>query len=571
MANFPGAIHPGATADTVNRLTIPSWQDSTSPVWSVPVPKVGDQLSILNAATPAGTQGAGTITQQPTDHDGYVDLAAGRDWFDKIIILARNYALGIILSEVQRDIEVYNSYRRVIQNWNSFTINADTGVTVPDFPSLPTDMNPQSGYVGTLTIAVQGPPTINGTLVFNFVGLGDFTIPITGQRAIMIPFQPETPFNERLVFETDVILRINGKEQRFALRDTPRQVFDSLYRLDGHDRRAILSILFDAQGRAAGLPMWHEPTWTTGAISVSDTTINVESTAYADWRDDSIGIVWEDSESFEALEVDSFTSTTITFKSAFQNAFPSGAMVMPVRTAFFERDLRGSRPPKNLQTISIRYAVLDNDKDLSSTSAFSTYRSKVFLDEGNWIDGELSESITNSLKRIDGSVGSFSVLSDWDASRRIHRKVFHCGSRKRLWEVRQLLHALRGRTISFYIPTFYEDLEPTDGIIDSSTSIKIKNIKYTDLVRNRSPKGDIQVLLTDGTKMNRQVTNSTELSATEEQLTVDTQWGTTATLAQIERVCYIEKIRFDSDEILLEHFDANGQARVSAPVKAVLE
>jgi hypothetical protein len=168
-------------------------------------------------------------------------------------------------------------------------------------------------------------------------------------------------------------------------------------------------------------------------------------------------------------------------------------------------------------------------------------------------------------------VGRFRKVSDWDASRRVHRKVFHCGSRQRLWEVRQLLHSLRGRTISFYIPTFYDDLTPTAGIVDSATTMKIKNIRYAALVRERSPKGDIQVLLTDGTKIERQITDSVELSAAEEQITVNSSWGTTAALDEIERVSFIEKVRFDSDEILLEHFDANGQARVSAPVKAVLE
>jgi hypothetical protein len=572
MANFPGAKHPGATADTANRLYIPSWQDSAAPVWSVPVPKVGDQLSILNAATPSGVQGAGTITQQPTDHDGVRIEAVGYDWWGEIHIVERSYALGIILSEVQRDIEIYSAYRRAIHSWSSWTNNVDAGVSIPDFPSLPTVLNPQSGYIGTLTVSVDGPPTLDGTIDFVVAGLGTFTVPVTGQRAIMIPFLPETPFVERLGFGTDVRAALTGTEQRAALRDVPRQIFDTSYQLHGHDRRAFLPILFDAQGRAAGLPLWHEPTWTTGAITATDTTINVESTAYADWRAGSVGIVWEDSENFEALEVDSFTSTTITFKSPFQGSFAQGAMVMPVRTAHFEERIRGSRFPQKVQRFNVRYHVVEAGVDLSSTAAFATYRSKVLLDEGNWIRAaELEEEIARKQIRLDGNVGLFNVWSDEDASRRGSRKVFFSGSRKRLWEVRQLLHALRGRAISFYLPTFYDDLEITEALTISSTTCKIKHIEYTNLVRNRSPKGDLQVLLTDGTTLNRQITNSAELSATEEQLTVDSQWGVNVALDEIVRVSFIEKVRFDSDEVVLEHFDANGQAAISAPVRTVLE
>jgi hypothetical protein len=573
MANFPGVKHPGVTADTVSRLYVSGWQDTTPPQWLPPVkPQVGTQLSILNATLPAGAQSAGTVTQQVTNHAGVLEPAAGLDWWGEIIILARSYPLGIILSEVQRSIEIYSTYRRALQTWSSWTNNVDSGVSIPDFPTPPQPLNPQSGYAGTLTVSTQGPPTLNGTIDFVVLGLGTFTVPVTGQRAVMIPFLPEAPFVERLVFATDVLVALTGTEQRVALRDVPRQLFDAQYVLEGHDRRAFLPILFDAQGRAAGLPMWHEPTWLTAPVSVSDTTITVESTAYADWRANSVGIVWEDSETYEALEVSSYTGTTVTFKSPFQNAFSAGAMVMPVRTAYFEEQLRGLRYPQRVQQLNVRYSVVEAAVDLSSSAAFSTYRSKILLDGPNWITaGTLEESLSRKQIKLDGTVGLFNVWSDETASRRGSRKVFYSGSRKRLWEVRQLLHALRGRAISFYVPTFYDDLEPTEALSSASTSLKIKNIKYSSLVRNRSPKGDVQVLLTDGTKLNRQITNSTELSATEEQLTVSTQWGVDAALSEIARIAFIEKVRIDSDEVVLEHLDANGQARISAPIKTVLE
>jgi hypothetical protein len=255
MAEYPGAKHPGVTADTVNRITVPNWQDCTAPQWSSVTAKAGESLAILAGSATGGPQGAGVITQQPTGHAAVLTENAGYDWWGDIHIIDRSYALGIILSEVQRDIEIYSAFRRQSHTWNSWTNNVDAGVSIPDFPSLPTTLYPQSGFLGTLTVSTDGPPTINGTIDFSVVGFGAFQIPVTGQRAIMIPFLPETPFVERLGFFTDVIKGLTGAEQRIALRDAPRQIFDTVYQLDGHDRRAFLLILFDAQGRAAGLPM----------------------------------------------------------------------------------------------------------------------------------------------------------------------------------------------------------------------------------------------------------------------------------------------------------------------------
>lgn len=564
MANFPGQIEKGVTDDATNRVYVSSLSSSlgTPPRWTEVTP-FDDVSAVLT-----GTKSLGTIVAPSTDYDGVVESGGGTDWFEKIIILERRYDLGIVITLVQRDIEVYNSYREDAQTLQAFTNNAGEGITIPDLPALPTTILPQSSITGTLTITTSGPAVIDGELVFTFLVLGDFTVPITGQRAIIIPFVPEVPLVERMAFKTDILERLPGTEQRIALRDTPRQHFDAIYRLDGHDRRAFLAILFDAQGRAAGFPMWQEPTRTTAPIAVSDTTISVESTSYADWRADSVGIVLTDSETYEALEVESFTETTITFSSPFQTAFATGSIVMPVRTSYFRQDITGGRAPLALQTFAVRYDVLENSADLADASAFETYRSKVLLDEPNWIDRELEDTVQRRMTTIDNGVGTFLRLSEWGASRRIHRKTFFCRTRQRVWEVRQLLHALRGRAISFYIPTFYPDVEPLSDLVSGTSTLSIKNIGYTDLIQDRSPKGDLQVVMADGTKIRRQITGSSEVDDTEETLTVDSNWGVDG---PIERVEFLEKVRLDSDEILIEHLDSQGSARISAPVKAVLE
>lgn len=559
MAVFDGELQPDILFAEIGAVVLPP------PQWQVVVP------FLAPPATLSGTIGAGVIVAPVTVYDGEDAPCFGEDWFEKIIILDRSYDFGILLGTVTDAIEIYNSYRAASQTLTAWSSTAGAGVDIPDMPALPHVILPQDGLVATLTAYTYGPPTIRGDITFTFTALGDFDIPVVGVRAVMIPFSPEAPMVERLRWATDVMVKLNGYEQRAALRDSPRQFFEVTYALDGHECRALATILFDGQGRQGGFPLWHESTVLTSAIGIGDTVAQVESTAYADWRVGSVGIAWADSENFEALQVASVAGASVTFASPFTAAFPAGSLVMPVRAAYFEEFVRGSRQPLRLQRLSVKFAVTENVVDLASVAAFPAYQGKVFLSESNMVEGEFADVMERDREDVDARVGTFYSYSDWGASRRGSAKKFYCSSRRRLWEVRQLLHSLKGRATSFYLPTFWPDLEPTDDLSSASAILQIKNVKYVALVQDRSPLRDVRVVLVNGTTITRRVLSSVEVSAATEELTVDANWGADVALADIDRVEFVEKVRFDSDEVEIRHLDATGQAVVSAPVKTVLE
>jgi hypothetical protein len=575
MPNFAGYVGPtftGLEEDLANRAYAPGLSSSlgTPPQWTAVTAVDETDLEALDTAILAGVEAEGTFTAAPTDYDGEIPREPGDDWFEKIILLPRRFDFGIILAVQQKVIDLYNSYREATRDLNSYVNDAGDGVIITNLPSLPAELGPQEGLLLNLQVTLDGPPTIDGTLDFGF-DVYTVYLPLTGQRAVIFPFTPLSPFIETLRFQTNVIAHRDGTEQRIILRDTPRQMFAATYSLEGHEKRLFANIVFDSQARAVGLPMWHEPSILQAPIAVSDTTVTVDTTNYADWRADGLGIVFQDAENFEALTVDSFTSTTVTFSSPFTKTFSPGAYVMPVRTAYMQQLISGSRTPVNLRDWKLMFTVLDNSVDLSSVAAFGSYNSKVFLDEPNAISGSLEESMERRMDVVDGETGTFEITSPWAVSRRGARKTFFSNTRKRLWEVRQLLHALKGRAKSWYIPTFTDDIEPTAGIAAGSAGLTIKNIGYTNHVKDQQPKDVIQVILTDGTKLIRGVVSSSEGSPTEETLTVDSTWGVTAALSEIDRVEFVEKTRFDSDDITIEHRGAIGDALIYAPTKAVLE
>jgi len=512
----------------------------------------------------------------PVDaHPCYVTEDIGDVWFDIIHILPRSIVLGNILTTVTQQIDIYNAFLYEPHDLQAFINNAGVGTSITDLPTLPFTIPPQESLLLTLQVTPDGAPTINTTLDFDTDEPYLLQIPIQGTRIVMFPFEPETPLIERLQFLTDVFIHKDGTEQRVSLRKAPRQVFDmKLRREDGVERQRVDFLLFDWQSRVFGLPMWHEPTLLTGDVTAGATSINVQDTTLSDFRVGGLAIIYESETKFDALEVTAVGPTSISFNTPVTQDYSAaaGIRVMPLRTAITSQPAKESKYAVNLCDFDLTMRVLDNDVDLSDLTGWPTYNSKILLSDANAITGTLDGLIERELTVFDGSGGGkFSQVSTWNRARHSSAKTFVSTTRSRLWAIRKLLHALRGRQVSFYLPTFTKDITLASLYLSGSSALAIVNVGYSRYAKQRTPKVDIRIILNDGTIFTRTVTASSEVDANTEQLTLSSVIAQNIAPADVARIEFLEKVRIDSDEIVIEHRSANGEANIGFPVRGVLE
>lgn len=553
--------------ESAGRLYVQDWVHRTAPEqWTAA--RIGTAFDVVGVSLERGEQRPLPMV----DRESEIIAPAAEDWFERVHVLPRSIDLGNILGVVQVDMEVYNAYRDDSRDFTNFTNNAGNGVSIIDLPGLPVTLNAQEGLQLTLEVTTDGPPDINGTLDFTF-DIGSAMVPIEGSRIVLFPFRPEAPMVERLEFLTDIFVKIDGTEQRVALRKNPRQTFEmEIFREDGVERQRIDNMLFDWQARVFGVPVWFEPMALTADASIGQTTINVNTTNYADLRVGGLAVIIKDDSTFETLEIASIGPTTIGFASPLmQDHDASEVEVYPVRTTIAPDLVRIRRRAVNAETRRVVMRVLDNDSDLADTAAFSVYDSKVLFDDPNLIDGLADESMQRRTVGFDNNTGKFSQVSPWDRSRDGSSKGFFTRTRRQLWELRQVLHALRGRQVSFYVPTFAEEITPTATLTNGGSTLTMTNVGYAKFTMNRQPRDVIRIRLTDQTELIRTITDSSEVDADTEQLTVDTSWPMDITVGEIERIDFYRKVRFDTDSFTITHTDSGGQARTIAPVKAVLE
>jgi hypothetical protein len=536
-------------------------------------------------ARPPGTE-AGVITTFFSDHVGGM-----YDWWEKVHILPRaEIAFGNIITLKQDKYELYSAYRNTSVTLSSITNNALPGISLPDespaevverqssmLDSSSTDNTGDSFVLGTLVkrdiLALQdGLPVFDTTVDFNF-STGEMPqLFVSGTRIILIPMDYESPMQETMSFLTNIIPGLSGTEQRIALRKQPRQLYDVLYKLDGNDRQRMQALLMDWQANLFGFPVQNELIYTTAAVSIGATSYPVTGADDIDLRVGGLAVIITDANTFDVITITAKTDTLISASDPSLNAYAAGSKIMPLRTAHIQRMVSGSMSQKNLETFKVLFEVFDNDTGAvtGSTGSYSTFNGKVLFDGCNMVNGDMPEEYKRRIYRIDNKTGVVHVGSTWDRGKRSHQKGFVLRDRAEILEFRKLMHSLRGRQISFYIPTFNDDLEVKASLGVGTDTMDIERIEYERLVQSREPKITFKITFTDGTSLIREVQSAAGVDATTERLTLDTTWPSTRPASEVRRVEFYELVRFDADNIVIQ-YPRIGLATCQMPVVQVFD
>lgn len=568
MADFGAAIATGISSQVGSRHTLAGRSPNVTGGLELPASTVTGIILTTTTGSAIYEQHVAEVADGLT-YGAAVSEPVGQYWFEMMHTQPEFFELGNILAAITRDIEVYSSFREDDQDFNSATNNAGVGVSFVNLPSFPATIGPQQSVTFQIQILTTGPPQIDGTLDLSF-DYDDLSLPITGTRVVMFPYEPESPIRETLAWKTSVLQSVSGLEQRVSLRKNPRQIIEMMVRIEeGSGRRELQTLLHGWQPGVFGVPIWFEARYLNTTADILDTTIYVD-TRFADFRVDSLAIIWRSADFYDALEIDSMTDSSITFSSPVTKQFLADqALVMPLRVGITDESIQAQRYPVGLDDLNLRFTIQDNDSDLGDTSAFPTYNGKVLLSEPNRMAGTtLPVGIERRLVRIDNEIGPPVQTSDWPGPNFLTEKGFLCNDLERKWQVRQLLHALRGSQVSFYLPTFYYDMVLVEDLTNTSVLVDIENIGYTNYIDGQAPSDHIQIELVDGTTLRRQITASEEISESVERLTVDSAWTADVTVAEVDRITYLRTARIEDDQAALVHTNAQA-ADISMRVKEV--
>lgn len=132
---------------------------------------------------------------------------------------------------------------------------------------------------------------------------------------------------------TDKIEHRDASEQRIQGRLDPRRQLEfSVLPLDDHERSALDVFMWGAMRSPVVVPIWTDPQTLQSAASSGQPVVTIPTTTY-DFDEDAYICLWQDWNSYEVVQIDSLTSSSVTCTENLVSTWPAGTCVLPARLA----------------------------------------------------------------------------------------------------------------------------------------------------------------------------------------------------------------------------------------------
>jgi len=377
------------------------------------------------------------------------------------------------------------------------------------------------------------------------------------------PFPPFDSFVEGLEFFTDV-QRAFSEEQRIRLLATPRRRFEHSLMLSTRDYERARLMMRGLHPQAFDVPDWSdfracEAAAGATALAFDNTTPQLDETMDL--------ILWQDTDTYELLDVSSASSSGLVLGAPIANAYPRGR-VLRLLSCESNEGLSVEKPVGKLRSGQIEWVCYDDALASEDDSTFGTYRTEYLLDDCPQVgDDALQESVARAFGIVDNMVARPFLDTVREQASEVFGLAWQPATRAEAWSLRRKLYALRGRQKAFWLPSYNNGLELAANISAGAGTITIRNVE----LGTGYPDGatDIYLQLRSGVAYARQVTSITPGSGTE-VLDITGTIPVAVTQSSIALFCTLGRMRLAQDRIEWLHRPKVGPKVVAAVNEAPL-
>lgn len=349
---------------------------------------------------------------------------------------------------------------------------------------------------------------------------------------------------ERLEWFTDVLPSYDGGEQRRALRIAPRRFFEFDILLTARERQTIENQLHGLQAGLWALPVWPDAQALPAALSAGATSIAID-TITRDFRAGGLVGIMDGPLLYEITQAATVADALITLAAPLASAWPAGAIVAPLRPALMA-DAAGLRRFTGAASYGrVRFEITEACDWPAAVE--STYRSApVLAGPPQWTQ-DIDAQWQRFIARIDAGTGPVFAEDTAGAPHLMQQHAWLLDGRSQIDALRRWLYARRGRLVAFWMPSFALDFEVVASIDSAATTIDVAHCAYTRSIAQAVGRRDIRIELASGAVHYRRISNSVEVSATVERLTIDSALGVTVAPADVRAISYLSPVRLESD------------------------
>ncbi len=499
---------------------------------------------------------------------GNVATSFLQDYYNRIQLIPESMPLGFLATDVQRQLVVWNAHLDTTETLSTIVGSGTTGVMYSG-QSAPADFPPNSVQLYEFSISKLGPTALSAVYTFVFANGEAPQITITGTRIQYAwTMRPDwsQPVRESLAWQTDVMRGWSGAEMRRATRISPRRTFTFTVTVSDQDRRTMETVLFALSSSTLALPIFPDGQLLAQAVAQGAAIIPC-TTANYDFVAGGLALLMSDAQTFEVVQVDAVNSGSIGLLNGTQNAWGAGTRLYPVRQARLLTYPKVTRESGTVATVSPTFTVVE-PCDWMALSGLPVYRTAPVLEFEPDAGSGQDLSYHRDAFVIDNATG-FPEVDDRAGLGfpQFSHAWFLDGAASRA-SFRSLLYLLKGKQGAAWVPSFQLDLLVEADIVGGTALITIQYAGVTAFLNGVQNREDIRIELIDGTVLYRRILSAVAISASLEQVTVDSVFSTPIAAAAVRRVSFMTLCRLSSDKITIDHVGA-GVASSNTPFLGV--
>ena len=480
---------------------------------------------------------------------------------------AQAFVLGL---PPQRDVGYVTDHAYVpLYLWNGTTIDAvltsvsgDEGSEGIFWDATPPDavLALQSLRV-ILDVSIDGPLVIDAYITFTS-SCNSIVLHLTGTRAphlsgdvgyMFFRHNWEDGLDESLSWKTDVLIAHDRTEQRVKLRTHPRRSWDLRLLLSGAARRKLETWIGQRKTRYLFSPVWRDESRLDSPITAGESVITFDNPQLLDYSIGRWVAVYDAWDNFEIRTVTGIGANFIAVDAPFEYDWPAGSMISPCRYGVTLDQRRVSRFNEVVGDYQIKFEA-KNESLMPAIASPETYRSILVCPfVPSWVnDGE--ETWDNKWVRLDNDTGVIEYDLQSIEPVMTRSAQFMITGRDRIDLFFRFLFYCSGRLAPFWIPATDRGFELAVPATSGDSTIVIEPIYYEYALNGSPARSHIEMTTTDGAVIRRMITGVQTLPEGTEQLTLDSPLPVSISTASLNRCCWFELCRLDSDSIDLKWF-----------------
>jgi hypothetical protein len=357
-------------------------------------------------------------------------------------------------------------------------------------------------------------------------------------------------------YKTDVIPSRSAKEQRRALRHTPRKTIEFTATGGASFLRSMHNQLVRNQAQTLVLPDYSRSGVLSGSVAAGTTAIPLA--AIPAWLVNGSTLVLVNGSTMEIATVSSIVGDTVNVTGPLSNGYPSYALVRPGLQGRMATKLSGRRMTTAAGQVQVHFDVKPGSErydGLIPDAATMFNGREVFLLEPDWAN-EQSPSFQGLFETLDFGQGLIGYYNPIGFTTRIHSGAFVGRTPDEVDLIEQCFIRMKGQQGEHYMPTWENDLPlklPTSSI---DASLRIDGREVFDSYATDTVHKAVSILMRDGTRIFRQVVSITLVSdgsgTNDTLVNLSASTGRTLSPDLLQSISWLPAWRFATDTLTTE-------------------